>query len=187
MREHRLLRSVPKQWPIGAKFLQWGKSWHAYFDETGNWVKGQRCANCGLGIRIGQVGACSCEHPAGEGQHTGLDVICPKLEPVVAPCDGRISWAQFGPMLGNCVKIEMDRPVINHLGLDCLPTVALAHFDSFADGISEGKFVYRGTLLGRSGATGNASGPHVHVQMTEPNGRPMRIEFYDLDDGKGVV
>jgi murein DD-endopeptidase MepM/ murein hydrolase activator NlpD len=168
MREHSLLRPVAKHWAIGTDFLKWGKSWHYHFDDAGNWVKGQTELN-------------------GEmlGQHNGVDFLVPEGTPVIAPCDGKVVQCGWGPVYGNHVKIEVDRPILNSLGLPCLAVVSLAHLSSIDDKVVLNQHVFRGQPIGLSGKTGNATGPHLHVALTEPDGRPLRIRFYDLDQAGG--
>ena len=40
-----------------------------------------------------------------------------------------------------------------------------AHLERFADGVAPGVQVAAGTLIGYVGSTGNAAGPHLHLEV----------------------
>jgi len=53
-----------------------------------------------------------------------------------------------------------------------------AHMSRFAPGIKVGKHVEQGELIGYSGSTGLANGPHVHYELIK-NGQqvdPLRLQ-----------
>ena len=53
-----------------------------------------------------------------------------------------------------------------------------AHMSRFAPGISVGKYVEQGQIVGYSGSTGLANGPHVHYELIK-NGQqvdPLRLQ-----------
>ena len=85
--------------------------------------------------------------------HAGVDYGVPTGTEVRASGVGRVVLARNRLITGNSVILE-------HLpGLYSL----YYHLDSIA--VSEGSIVDAGTLLGRSGATGLATGPHLHWEI----------------------
>jgi murein DD-endopeptidase MepM/ murein hydrolase activator NlpD len=59
------------------------------------------------------------------------------------------------------------------------------HFQQNGVLVSKGQRVFRGDAIGKIGSTGCSSGPHVHVEVRQPDNSstiPIRFECYD-DDG----
>lgn len=83
-------------------------------------------------------------------QHTGIDIRAAVGTPVLAAADGTVRHAGEGPLAGRFV-------VVAHA--DDLATVYL-HLSEIA--VVPGQPVARGAVLGRTGATGNATTPHLH-------------------------
>lgn len=71
--------------------------------------------------------------------------------PVPSPVSGTIAWTGYTSNGGNWVEI------ISGSG-----KVELGHFNSIS--VKRGQQVSIGTILGLQGATGRASGPHVHIE-----------------------
>ena len=85
--------------------------------------------------------------------HGGVDYGVPTGTPVWACADGRVVLARSRIVTGNSVVIE-------HLpGVYSL----YYHLDSIA--VSEGQILRAGETLGQSGATGLATGPHLHWEI----------------------
>ena len=85
--------------------------------------------------------------------HNGIDYGIPIGTDVMASARGRVVVARYRIVTGNSVVIE-------HLpGLFSI----YYHLDSIA--VSEGSIVEAGTLLGLSGVTGLATGPHLHWEV----------------------
>jgi murein DD-endopeptidase MepM/ murein hydrolase activator NlpD len=85
--------------------------------------------------------------------HAGVDYGVPTGTPVSACGPGRVVLARNRIVTGNSVVLE-------HLpGVYSL----YYHLDSIA--VNEGVMVDAGTLLGRAGATGLATGPHLHWEI----------------------
>jgi murein DD-endopeptidase MepM/ murein hydrolase activator NlpD len=85
--------------------------------------------------------------------HAGVDYGVPTGTPVAACGPGKVVLARNRIVTGNSVVIE-------HLpGVYSL----YYHLDDIA--INEGAVVSAGTVLGRSGATGLATGPHLHWEV----------------------
>ncbi len=86
--------------------------------------------------------------------HPGVDIALPEGTAVVASDTGTVTfagWNIYG--FGNLV-------VINHgNGFETL----YAHLSSI--GVVPGQIVYQGNVIGRTGNTGNSSGPHIHFEV----------------------
>jgi murein DD-endopeptidase MepM/ murein hydrolase activator NlpD len=96
----------------------------------------------------------------GPAYHQGLDIAADKGEPVFAAASGVVESAGWGGDFGNLV-------VIGHeFGL----TTRYAHLSQVD--VKPGQQVARGQSIGSIGATGRASGPHLHYEVWA-NGRPL--------------
>jgi len=93
------------------------------------------------------------------GSHTGADFESPAGTPVKAPNAGRVVLAADLYFSGNTVIVD------HGLGLFSL----FAHFSSIA--VHEGDVVTPGQILGRVGATGRVTGPHLHWMLRAGNAR----------------
>ncbi|TCD06958.1 M23 family metallopeptidase [Erythrobacteraceae bacterium CFH 75059] len=88
--------------------------------------------------------------------HTGLDIATPRGTPFTAPADGVVVLAAREDF-----TLEGKLLLIDHgQGLGS----AFLHADSLA--VSEGQTVRQGQVLGTVGASGRASGPHLHWGLT---------------------
>ena len=84
--------------------------------------------------------------------HSGLDIAPGAGVPYVAPADGVVVLAAQSPF-----TLEGNLLIIDHgMGLNS----AFLHSSRLA--VSEGQVVKQGQLLGYVGATGRATGPHLH-------------------------
>jgi murein DD-endopeptidase MepM/ murein hydrolase activator NlpD len=92
--------------------------------------------------------------PRGAGFHAGIDLLASVGTPVVAAAPGRVTWA--GWKVGGWGKLV----VVRHA--DGVQTL-YAHLESIS--VRVGWVVSGGTILGRVGATGNATGPHLHFEV----------------------
>jgi murein DD-endopeptidase MepM/ murein hydrolase activator NlpD len=91
--------------------------------------------------------------PRGDRFHAGLDLPAATGVPVTAAGAGTVSWA--GPLdgWGNLVVIDHGGDV----------QTAYAHLSVIA--VRGGQAVAAGTLVGRVGMTGHATGPHLHFEV----------------------
>lgn len=96
----------------------------------------------------------------GGRHHTGIDVAAPVGTPVLVTASGRVQFAGTHGGFGLLV-------VVSHAG--ALET-AYAHLDTIA--VQAKQAVVQGQMIGRSGCSGNATGPHVHYEVRE-DGRPV--------------
>ena len=89
--------------------------------------------------------------------HLGVDFAAPSGTPVVALGDGKISMASRGYNRGggNMIKII-------HNGTY---TTGYLHLRSFAKGITPGKRVKQGEVIGYVGSTGASTGPHLDFRV----------------------
>ena len=87
--------------------------------------------------------------------HLGVDFAAPRGTPVRAVADGMVSFAGRLKELGRCVRI-------GHAGA---LTSCYGHLSGIAPGVQVGAAVKRGQLIGYVGATGLATGPHLHYAL----------------------
>ncbi len=101
--------------------------------------------------------------PAG---HTGIDYALYTGTPVLAALDGKVvRTARIGTGYGNHVVLE------HEAGLETV----YAHLSSIT--VELGKTVREGQEIGRSGNTGNSTGPHLHFEVCRL-GIPIDPEEY---------
>ena len=112
--------------------------------------------------------------PRGKRFHAGIDLLAPAGTEIIAAAPGRVAWA--GRRAG---------------GWGILVTLAHGHgvrtmyaHLAVAD-VKVGQWVAGGTVLGRVGATGNATGPHLHFEVRVGNAAvdPLRVLVPLLPDG----
>jgi murein DD-endopeptidase MepM/ murein hydrolase activator NlpD len=88
-----------------------------------------------------------------QGFHQGIDISTEKGQPVYATADGIIESAAYTGDYGNLVVLQ------HAFGL----TTRYGHLSAFAT--SAGKHVKRGDVIGYVGATGRATGSHLHYEI----------------------
>jgi len=91
--------------------------------------------------------------------HAGVDVDLPEGTPVVAIADGTVAFAGEQFFGGNSV-------VLDHGGDVYSVYYHLQEYD-----VSEGQKVARGERIGAVGASGRATGPHLHFSVRAAGGR----------------
>lgn len=94
--------------------------------------------------------------------HLGTDFGAPTGTPVKATGDGTVTMARRNGGYGNMVEIR-------HPGGY---TTRYAHLSRFAAGMRPGRAVEQGQVIGYVGATGLATGPHLHYELRR-NGQPL--------------
>ena len=109
--------------------------------------------------------------------HAGVDILAPKLTPVVAVRSGTVSTVRNAP--GDCcwVAVRHDDGWLSmyvHLNNDSAGTND-GQGVGIRPGLSEGDRVEQGELLGWIGNSGNAEGgpPHIHFELRTPWGEPI--------------
>lgn len=95
----------------------------------------------------------------GQKGHNGLDLAAPAGTPVYAADEGTVAfegWGQNHSWMGKIAGICI---IINHVG----SYAGYAHLASTV--VNKGQKVGKGQLIGYVGATGTATGPHLHFEM----------------------
>jgi murein DD-endopeptidase MepM/ murein hydrolase activator NlpD len=99
--------------------------------------------------------------------HLGFDLAVTAAVPIVAANAGRVQYAGWLGIYGNCVIVD------HGLGVGSL----YAHLSSVE--VAAGDMVTKGQGLGRSGMTGLAGGDHLHFTMLVA-GHPVNpVEWWD--------
>lgn len=90
----------------------------------------------------------------GEGAfHSGVDISGALGQPVLAPADGTVTFADFLGGYGRAVVIDHAHGITTRYG----------HLASF--GIAAGQFIHRGDVIGYVGLSGRSTGPHLHYEV----------------------
>lgn len=97
--------------------------------------------------------------------HTGVDLSAPNGTPVHATADGVVSFADWSKGNGKIVVLEHGHGF----------TTVYAH-NSRID-VKAGQTVKRGQVIAAAGATGNATGPHVHYEVWKGGNYVNPISF----------
>jgi murein DD-endopeptidase MepM/ murein hydrolase activator NlpD len=87
--------------------------------------------------------------------HVGIDLMAPHGSPIHAAAAGTVLYAGWYYAYGNIVDIRHSDGVVTRY----------AHMSAFGPGIRSGTAVLAGDAIGKVGATGRASGPHVHFEV----------------------
>jgi murein DD-endopeptidase MepM/ murein hydrolase activator NlpD len=91
--------------------------------------------------------------PRGNRFHAGIDIPVAKGTPVGAAAAGRVVFAALGDGFGKLVVLEHARGV----------RTRYAHLSKIT--VRVGEYVQARARVGRVGATGEASGPHLHFEV----------------------
>lgn len=87
--------------------------------------------------------------------HRGTDYAAPTGTPVRATADGQVTWAARNGSFGKLV-------VVKHPGGF---ETKYAHLNGYASDVRNGVRVRQGQVIGYVGATGGATGPHLHYEF----------------------
>lgn len=101
--------------------------------------------------------------------HHGIDVLVPRGTPVVAAGEGVVKKAAFSATFGRHVVIE--HPQAGYVTL-------YAHLSEIDDAIRPGRRVERAQQIGLSGSTGRSTGPHLHYEVHDLEGRTVNPVFF---------
>lgn len=103
---------------------------------------------------------------SGNEYHYGIDIATPSGVPVIAAADGTVKHAGGWSTGGTTV-------ILNHA--ESLQTQYM-HLSGIANGVSPGKSVKAGQVIGYVGSTGRSSGPHLHFQLQKGNSSKNAID-----------
>ena len=97
--------------------------------------------------------------------HSAVDITLPTGTPVRAIADGQVAFAAEQFFGGRSVVIDHGSGVFS----------VYYHLEEFS--VAEGEEISRGDRIGSVGATGRATGPHLHFGVRVPGGRvdPTRL------------
>ena len=106
-------------------------------------------------------------------QHTGVDFAAPRGTPTWATADGTVEFAGVKGGYGNVIEIRHSGSV----------TTLYAHLSGFAAGVRKGVRVSQGQTVGFVGASGFATGPHLHYEfkISGQHQDPMRVALPKAD------
>ncbi len=134
-----------------------GSGKQEYFDENGKTLKNFFLKAPLKFVNITSRFAKSRFHPVQLiwKAHKGTDYAAPTGTPVKATASGIIAFSGSQKGYGNLV-------VLKHNGKY---ETAYGHLSRFASGMGKGKRVNQGDVIGYVGATGMATGPHLHYEL----------------------
>jgi murein DD-endopeptidase MepM/ murein hydrolase activator NlpD len=106
--------------------------------------------------------------------HRGIDYAAKTGTPVVAAGDGKVTHSTYNKYNGNYVFIQHGNGIVTKY----------LHFSKRA--VKKGQRVKQGQLIGKVGATGLASGPHLHYEFLL-NGVHRNPRTVKLPDAKPIA
>jgi len=92
--------------------------------------------------------------------HAGIDIGGPTGTNIVAAESGRVSYAGYMRGFGNVIVLSHDGGYSTVYGHNSVNLV------------KKGQYVKRGSVIGKVGRTGNATGPHLHFEI-RLSGKPV--------------
>ena len=107
--------------------------------------------------------------------HLGVDYVAPSGTPVSALGDGTVRFAGWKGANGRLVVLSHPMGYKTYYG----------HLSRIARGIRPGSQVRQGDVIGNVGATGRATGPHLHFQITQ-SGRVLNPLSMKLPRNIGI-
>lgn len=166
---------------LAVQFVNDGKSYSAvwfnpdsgagaYYDFDGNSLRGAFLRTALKFTRISSTFGMRLHplHKIWTG-HSGVDYAAPSGTPIHATADGVVQYAGWQNGYGNVV-------ILKHYGKY---STVYAHQSHIADGLGKGDTVSQGQVIGYVGATGWATGPHLHYEFRVDN-RPVDPLSVDL-------
>ena len=94
--------------------------------------------------------------------HNGTDFAAPRGTPIFAAGDGVVEYAGRKGLNGIYVRLRHNK----------VYKTAYAHLSGIAKGVSKGKSVKQGKVIGYVGTTGRSTGNHLHYSVFK-NGKPI--------------
>lgn len=90
----------------------------------------------------------------GEGAfHSGIDISASYGQPIMAPADGMVTFADFLGGYGRAITLDHGHGITTRYG----------HLANFA--VIPGQYVHRGDTIGYVGLSGRSTGPHLHYEV----------------------
>lgn len=90
----------------------------------------------------------------GEGAfHSGVDISATLGQPIIAPADGVVTFADFQGGYGKAIVLDHGHEITTRYG----------HLANFA--VAVGQHVHRGDTIGYVGLSGRSTGPHLHYEV----------------------
>ncbi len=111
-----------------------------------------------------------------EKLHKGVDFAAPVGTPIFAAGDGVVEWAAPKGPDGNLVILKHDNGWKTYY----------LHMSAFGPGIAAGARVQQGQTIGAVGATGQATGPHLHYEL-HVNDEAVDPASVAAEDGKPLA
>ncbi len=104
--------------------------------------------------------------------HRGVDFAAPSGTPIYAAGDGRIVEEGRKGGYGNYIRIRHNGDY----------STAYAHMSRFAKGMSPGRRVAQGQVIGYIGTTGRSTGPHLHFEVLKDDSQinPLNVKQVGL-------
>jgi murein DD-endopeptidase MepM/ murein hydrolase activator NlpD len=101
--------------------------------------------------------------------HRGVDFGAPVGTPIMAAGDGIVEKRENSSTYGNYVRIRHGSGY----------ATAYGHLSRFAAALKAGKRVHQGEIIGYVGATGRATGPHLHFEVLRDQQQvnPISVKF----------
>ena len=113
-----------------------------------------------LGVPVKHIEVSSAYGSRGGSRHVGVDLRMPRGSAIMAADGGTVTKASYSGSYGNIIIINHGNGVVTYY----------SHCDSM--NVSVGSQVTKGQLIGTVGATGNATGNHLHFEV-RINGTPF--------------
>ena len=88
-------------------------------------------------------------------EHKGVDFAAPTGTPIRASADGKITFQGWKGGYGKVVMLQHDG----------VYSTVYGHMSRFEPSLNQGKSVKQGQVIGYVGATGYATGPHLHYEF----------------------
>ncbi len=107
--------------------------------------------------------------------HHGLDYAAPTGTPVSAAGDGTVLFSGRKGQYGNLIIVRHSNGYKTYYG----------HLSRIGKGVRKGTRVDQGEVIGYVGATGLATGPHLHYEM-RVNNRPINPLSLKIPHGKAI-
>ena len=96
--------------------------------------------------------------PAGTTRHAGIDIRATTGTPVLAAADGQVLRTGTQVFAGRLIVVGHDADYVT------------VYYHLSAIAVAPGQAVRRGDVIGRAGATGNATAPHLHFGVCRREG-----------------